>query len=430
MAIADEFALVVGTIERTLGVYRREASARPDNGSPVLCHHVLSLCAAVENHLARIRADFAGALDPAVESTCLSHAQAVLVWLRGEQGAITWLRSADRSPLDLGTRYYVDGIARQIVSQQVEVTVVAVDDISYATFSNPFLPMLASWATPPPPGAPTIVVVFIPKREERSGLLHPLIVHELGHAADAERKVVERLMTTARSDQPFEDGFQRAAGDLAAASDTTPRQAGDTLAGRLESWCAEAFCDALATLILGPTYLYAFASEVSAGDLDTAAPRHPPPNARVGAMLDLLDTNGWAARMQAADPALDAWLRAHASAGGTYGPADRYLLEALTSLQPAVNSAAASELGSAPFMPTPDLDEVQELLDAGIPPAQLGDRRAAPREAIILADWWAAIAQGGGGTRGLALAPETPELADLLPAALELAAVTAAWATT
>ncbi len=430
MAVADEFELVNGTIERTLGVLRREASARLDGGSPALAQHIESMCVAISNHLGRVRADFAAALDDTVRSTVFIHAQGVLGWLRGQQAVITWLRFADRSPLDLGTRYFVDGVARRIVSQHVEVTVVAVDDLSYATFSNPYKPEITRWATAPPADAPAVVVVFIPKREERSGLLHPLIVHELGHAADGERNIVENLVIQARADQAFETAFQTASASLGATLGISTREAGDSLAARLESWCAEAFCDALATLILGPTYLYAFASEVTAGDLDTAAPRHPPPNARVHAILQMLDSNGWSTPMQAADPSLDSWLRAHASSSGTYEPADAYLLSALASLQPAVTAAAVSELQDAPFAPTPDLTQVQALLAAGIPPAQLDDRRAAPREAIILAGWWAAIAQGGSGTKGLARAPETAELAAILPAALELAALTDAWATT
>ena len=47
----------------------------------------------------------------------------------------------------------------------------------------------------------------------------------------------------------------------------------------------------------------------------------------------------------------------------------------------------------------------------------------------MLACWHAALAGAGSGPEALAKAPDADELADMLPAALELSALTRAWGT-
>jgi hypothetical protein len=70
---------------------------------------------------------------------------------------------------------------------------------------------------------------------------------------------------------------------------------------------------------------------------------------------------------------------------------------------------------------------VAELLSAKVPPAQLRSGEAASPESIMLCCWHAALAGAGGGAPALAAAPDAEELADILPAALELSALVASW---
>lgn len=431
MAAADEFELVTHTLERTVATLRQEAErTERAKGESALARHIKLLCDAVSIIHADIRQDFASSTDPAVHEAAVSTAQEVLQQLRAQQPIVSWLRSAKTSPLDLGTRYYVDRVARQVVSPEAEVTVVAVDaeEGGYAALSDPYREIITACVTGGVPTTePAVVVVFIPRREEHSGLLHPLLVHELGHAADAEHNLIDQIVADARGDASFEATLQAAASALAASNlNLTAQAAGDLLAERLRAWCAEFFCDTLATLVLGPTYLYAFVAEVLADNLDTPGESHPPPRARVRSILDILDGQGWAPSIATADQALDTWLRSYIGAIGCYSAPDTYLLDASTNLAGEIRSAADARSERA-FIPGGDLDEVVELLNAGIPPAQLASGAAAPREAIILAGWWAAIKQSGGGPAGLAKAIRRPELAQILPAALELAALTEAW---
>ena len=429
MAAADEFGLVAGSLSRALRAIRQEATALLTRGAgpgEALAGHIELLCDAVEAHLTQRRQDFAASADPAVQEAAVLELQELLGKVRHLQ-VVGWLRAAESSPLDLGTRYFVESVARRVVSADVEVTVAATDDRSYSTTSDPFAPAISAWGAGIPAGSATVAIVSIPQREERSGLLHPLIIHELGHTVDDVHDTIDGVVVRARGEAVFEATFQSTANAVAASLQVSPQEAADWLDERLRGWCTEVFCDLLATLILGPTYLYAFAGEVVSENIEVPAEDHPPPRARVTFMLDALDRLGWQQTMADADSAVDAWLRRFAGvACRCAGPYD-YLMTAVTSRNGAIYDAATNALQGSPFVPGEQLEKVSELLENGIPPAQLPGGEAAPREAIIFAGWKVAIREAGGGPGGLALAPARAELAELLPAALELAALTEAW---
>jgi hypothetical protein len=222
--------------------------------------------------------------------------------------------------------------------------------------------------------------------------------------------------------------FSTAAGAFATAEQIDAHDATDHIADRLRSWIAECLCDAIAVHQLGPTYLYSFIAEVVAGSLDEAAPRHPPPRQRIRHLVAQLDRLGWTDVMASADGPLDEWVRELISVKPAYTGVAGFLSWAVDDLRAVIRTAAEGLLRHRIFRPDPDeLTEVAALLSAKVPPAQRHSREAVSPESIMLCCWHAALAGAGGGATALATAPDAEELADVLPAALELSALVSSW---
>jgi len=430
-ALDDDFQFVAASVERAARLQRRECRDVLDGGALrglALARHLDLVYDAVEQRVVDRRAEYQLAPDDTVRADAILEMRQ-LVWdVRGFQSNLAWLAAAQQPPLDLGTTYFLEDAARALVASQVEVTVVSTEHTSYATSSDPWEPLISAWGGGIPAGEPTVVIVFIPRREERSGLLHPLIMHELGHAADSRHGLVDRIWQQAGQRKRFPKRFSAAVAEFAAATGAGIADANDHVTRRLRSWIAESLCDCVAVRHLGPTYLYSFLAEVAAGSMDEAGPKHPPPRQRIKLLLQNLDADRWTQVLTEADPRVDGWVRSLAAKNVDYSETDDFLTWAVDELRAVVRAETGRLLGTRVLAPdVAQLSEVTALIEAGIPPAQLRNGDAASRETIILACWQSALANAGGGPEALAVAPDAPELADLLPAALELSAVTAAW---
>lgn len=432
-ALEDEFEFVAGSAHRAAALQRAvctPVASDPEAGGRALARHLDLLYQAIEAHIARRRAEFSSAPDDTVREDAIVEMRRLVWEVRNLQSNMSWLQAAQRPPLDLGTTYFVENVARALVAPNVEVTVVAADRPSYATSSDPWEPWITAWGTGVPGSEPTVVVVFVPQRERLSGLLHPLIVHELGHATDSEHGIIDEIWQDARGRSRLSARFSAAVSAFARSRRLDVAQARDHVAERLRYWLAEVFCDSVAVHHLGPTYLYSFLAEVVAASIDETGPKHPPPRQRTRLLLEQLDKLGWKDAMERGDPELNAWVRDLASVTPTYSDVEGFLTWAVDDLRALVRRKVDRLLKNRTFAPNPEeLAEVATLLEVGIPPAQLSSGAAVARESIILACWHAALAGAGYGPKALADAPDAPELADLLPAALELSALTASWET-
>jgi hypothetical protein len=256
-ALADDFAFVTRSVTRAARLQRAACRAVLDDETArgkALARHLELAYDAVERHVANREAKFAQALDDIERADAIVEMRRLVWSVRRLQTNLTWLNAAQQPPLDLGTRYFVEEAARALVATDVDVTVVPTDELSYATSSDPWKPLIEQWGTGVSPGERTVVVVFIPRREEESGLLHPLIVHELGHAVDSEHGIINRIWAAAQGRRRLSKRFSKVAAELAAASAMDPTDANDHLAKMLRSWITEVFCDCLAVHHLGPTY--------------------------------------------------------------------------------------------------------------------------------------------------------------------------------
>lgn len=429
---ADSFAFVAASVERAIRLQsdacKRVLTDPASTHAHGLAQHLDDAYAALLAHVTRRRVDFRAAPDNAARDDAIVEMRQLLWSVRELQTNLAWLDATRDSPIDLGTRYYVERVARDIVADDVEVTVVATEHMSYATTSNPFEDLIEGWGTRTG-NRRSVVVVLIPRREQHSGLLHPLIVHELGHAADSASGLVDGIWTTARTRSRLSAKFSAAASGLARDQGLDPSDATDHIAERLRAWIAEALCDAIATQLLGPTYLYSFIAEVIAASLDESGPRHPPPRQRVRHIVAQLDRLGWKEFTRQQDLGLDDWVRALIQGRVTYVGVAEFLTWAIDDLRAVIRTAAEKVVGSRRFLPdSEELAEVRALLDLKVPPAQqLDGRKPIQPASIMLCCWHAALAGRGGGPAALAPAADAEEHAELLPAALELSAIVDAW---
>lgn len=346
------------------------------------------------------------------------------------QSNYAWTDAAALPPLDLGTTYFVEQAARRFVAPRVELTVVTPTGGSYATSSDPYGELLRLWNMPHNI-TPLTIVIYVPRREQHSGLLHPLMVHELGHAVEQQHDLVDDIFLIANNRARWLKRLQDIVAYETARTGATVQEAINGISYRLGKWIEEALCDSFATHLLGPTYLYAFLAEVVAGNMDHPGEKHPPPRQRVRLMLEQLDKLGWAQTMRSHAAGLDSWVRG-AAAGAPdyqYSPLDGFLIRSLDTLGPHVRDRIRRHIRK-PGVFTPDqrqLTAVFDLLARGIPPAQFTDRTAIPQAAIILGSWLYTLSQEGGTLEGVVDAPTSPVLETLLPKSLEMSALVAAW---
>lgn len=428
----SEFEFVIGNVLRASRLQAEACDARLASGREGgrrLAGHLKLLYESLDKEAKRRDEQYQYATDDFERADAIQAARILLAMARKFQSNFTWLDAAKTPVIDLGTSYFVESAARELIAPDVEVTIVPLAEKSYATSSNPWRPAITSWGSGIPAGTPTVVVVFIPRREERSGLLHPLIVHELGHAIDSKHGVVNEIALKAAGRQRFSDRFVRDVLAFAQREQMDALTARDHVSSRLWYWVAEAFCDSIAVQHLGPTYLYSFLVEVVSGNMDIAGPKHPPPRQRVRLLLEQLDRLGWSDVMRETDPALDAWIREIASKTSELKGIDKFLAWGVNELRALIRNTASRSLGDRVFRPDDAmLAEIASLIGAGVPPAQLSNGKVAPREAIILGCWRAAIGASGGGAMGLVRAADAPQLGELLPAGLELSAIAESWA--
>jgi hypothetical protein len=433
-SLDDDFAFVAASAEKA--ITRQQAACdrlrNLANGNAAgLGRHIDLAYQAFTARLAQGRVEFSEAPDDTVRADAIVGMRQLLWNVRQLQPNLDWLAAGLHPPLDLGTTYFVDDAARVMVAPQVEMTVVSgTTQGSYATTSNPWEPIIKAWGSGIPEGEPTVVVVFIPRREEKTGLLHPLIVHELGHAADSEHGLVESIWQSASGRKRFVKRFADAVDEFSSSKEVDQHAALVHVSERLTSWIAEALCDSLACHYLGPSYLYSFLTEVVAGSMDEASPTHPPPRQRVRRLLDDLDGLGWNETMTGPKE-LDKWVRSFAAEKVSYGGVNQFLYWAVDELRAVIRNTAKRHLRGNVFVPdSNELYEARQLLSSDIPPAQRTSGDPFARETIILSCWYEALQGAAAGPVGLPDAAEGPQFAEILPAALEMSAVTAAWVPT
>jgi hypothetical protein len=148
-----------------------------------------------------------------------------------------------------------------------------------------------------PVGKGRAFILHLPAVDPTNVLLAPILVHELGHALF--NNIVDEYNSTRANSAA-------ALAEIAARFPQTSEEDQTEREKLLPIWAEELFCDAVATLITGPSYLLALTSRtVDAGwNLDQD---HPPPQLRVEFILRILDEQGWMSHIRHRAPAIAEW---------------------------------------------------------------------------------------------------------------------------
>jgi hypothetical protein len=421
----DEFHFVVASANRAV---RRQRQPCEEASGNSLARHLDHFYEAISMQIARRAERYLEAPDDTVREDAIVEMRQILGKIKKAQNNLDWLEAARRTSLDLGSRWFVEDVAHTLIDSNFELVFLSETKNSYETTSDPYEPVISDWGTGIPESEPTNVLIFLPRREESSGLLHPLIVHELAHVADQRSRLVAGLWEEAKDRQRFASRFESAAVALAEKEESDVQVATEAIAAMLGSRLSEALCDSIAAHVLGPTYLYSFLVEVAAANMDNPTPKHPPPRQRIRRILEDLDRLGWGKAMSDNDPELSSWIRDLAADTPPLESYESFLHWSIDELAALTRKVARRAVKGRMFRPDDEqFNEVVQMLAAGIPPAQRRNRKPVSRELIIFACWCVALKSAGGGPQHLPDASERPELAEILPAALELSALVSAW---
>jgi hypothetical protein len=456
-ALDDEFAFLALSVERAVAVQEPTAQHFLDvsqSRGGALARRFLRKYAAIREDVAYSRAAYEELDDEKLKRGAITEMRTLVGRVREDlQRGLGWLDAARDPVLDVGTHYLLDFLACRLVDSKADVTVVTTADGSYSIDAGVLLEADGS----DDDGVP--IVVFIPRRERESGLLHPLIVHELGHAVSRLHGIAEQVLAAADDDVDATAARSAAVQSVATEMErvTSFRERVSAIVGTdvdaddedkvtavaeeyltmLAGACLEeAICDAFAIQLLGPTYLYAFVAILGTSDLDKVDPVHPAARQRMALMLDQLDAVGWGDVLTEETPELADWFRAEAEKSGP--PLTRELAfcsRVVTAMAPSVRELVGQHVGSQSFTPASFpaqlRREIHDLLAVKVPPSQVQrsptDRQTIGRAEIILGSWIYAIQEAGDGLGAIAKAPGQPELSLLLPKALELSALLEAW---
>lgn len=425
MADDVEFRFVASSTRRAVRLQREYAEAfleRAQPATPSIGVQFRELCDVIDQTIDQYEQRHAAAGNVVDRTLILNAARELLAWTRALQARRAWLDGAESPPIDLGSFYFLTALAKAIVRADAELTVVATDEGSYATFVNPF----RTPSVPVPKGI--VLVALVPHRETRSGLLHPLLAHEIGHGVAKVHGLVDKLSTSlvqGKIEKILGDGAKKAGEQ----SGRPAHEERAVLDKRLGSWIEEIFCDAVATACLGATYLFSFATEVLPDDPDAAGPKHPPSRQRVRFIVAHLDRLGWGQILDREVPEFMQWVRKLASDPPTSrSVADDALREAIDEGGRSIQDAVDTHVAASTAQPdAAGLTYVEELLAQHVPPSQHEGGGAISRPTIIAGCWLSALKSRSGNIDGLADAVDSPELGQLLPYALELSVIVEHW---
>lgn len=273
---------------------------------------------------------------------------------------------------------------------------------------------LWEWDSGPP------VVFFVPDLDPDNAMYLPILAHEVGHQAVWQSDLGDKVMSRCAQDlQPLFDAALGSGEGLQAY----------LLRRQLRQWVDEIICDALATVLCGPGFLFAAAAFLPVSATGTPDSTHPFPRERVKLTLELLRHGGWANVLMNQTPNVIGWLDQASIRTPAETARERFLLEALDVAAPHVRAVALEHLDGACLQPDVFVtlqDELRRLLDKGVPPAQVAGQPVQHWH-IVAAAWFHRISAGGDSPRAVAQGAVDSLTNGRVLKAIELARIVELW---
>jgi hypothetical protein len=262
--------------------------------------------------------------------------------------------------------------------------------------------------------------------------LHLVVAHEIGHSAIT----IHGLAGTVWMNAPDQAVTRRLVGEAVSeyksATGASDPVAVAAVSAIIRSWFTECLCDLLALSFLGPSFVVTMAAFSTPFGGPEPSSTHPPFTLRTKLLVEHLNARGWRPTLEKQIPRTFGWIEDIASrpadtAGSPYFARVGEIVErAATTMQ----SVVAQHLGVAQFEPAefdPVAEELAELLEADILPAQLVDKRPANRKAILLAGMLRGFQKYGDDPASLPTIVADRGYQRFLTKALEMSAVLERW---
>ena len=266
---------------------------------------------------------------------------------------------------------------------------------------------------------PTPVAFFVPVLSPFNALMTPLLVHEIGHTAILQADLGSTAMSRASDD--LNALLAQHVSDL----ETETRFKVHT---QLVRWVDELLCDALATAICGPSYLYAAASFLPATAHDDPTSSHPFPSDRLRFCLAWLEANGWSDFMTTTCPETVGWLKRQATPSEPTSGQEQFLRDACEALAPAIESTVADNVSVAidaeayAAVAPHALDQLR----MSVPASEINQEPIGPWQILVLGWQWS-FELYGDSPATLAQAPNDYDLSRVLLRAIEMAQIRRLW---
>jgi hypothetical protein len=403
MAAADvDFDFVLKAVRRLLAEIEAKVETRHKKGDrgAVLAEHVLQVLSAIEKRVDAEEERYPRRRD--TESSKKAGARelrfhARLVW--STHCALLWLRTDDSQLLDLGALYFADEIALALLGPGVEVTPVESSEYMYSTSTWPF-----NWVREEQLGEelqdgdrPIPIVLAFPAHARHTMLLHCLFAHEIGHAAAAEKGLVERGLAPLNESGEYDSWLDEAVSGAGAIGPLIRAPAEE----RAALWLEELFCDALAFGLLGPSYLFSFAEMGLSVGWAKPDEEHPSMTLRTKLLLEFSARHRWSSYMEAEVPEIWQWLSFVAAEHSVVSTEiESFAQRVCESSLGIVLDLVEEELGEEDLF-TPERwgraeAELTKLLANDVLPVEHDDGSAAGHAEILMASWLQALKRNEG----------------------------------
>lgn len=263
------------------------------------------------------------------------------------------------------------------------------------------------------------LIVNLPAVDPANAMWAPILVHEIAHSVFGKVK------------DEYNSALKGLADELGDLRSRNPAENAEDDAARedlLSDWGEELFCDAVATIVTGPSFLFALSSRL-VGATWKLEQRHPPPSVRLQLVLAILERHGWGDVLRTSVPGVMTWAELVASEEPeTEDVIVGFLCAGARLLFPVIDQLAAARVPQ-PFGPNPSADrarEAGEYFEKDLLPVEISRSPHIEWE-FLLAAWLLELTRQDGKPTSLPSIPFDKQLNGLLIKTMELSRIVELW---
>lgn len=337
----------------------------------------------------------------------------------------TFGESIGRSDVPVGFQHLIDLLMEQVVPRPGD-PIVHLDPQNMYSTADIELQIEGLFSRVGSPGTGRTftgnrpIAFNLPALDPANALLSPVLAHEVAHTAVAQKLLSDLL---AIIDTNYLDGLLQTA--IAESGNVLDASA---LGQQFQSWCNELISDAVALVLTGPSFLWAFTTFAPPSDFAIVG-THPAERDRLRFHLALLDRLNWTGFMRDEFPQLSAWFDAVANAPVLAGtPQETFLRAAMLHIQDQIAQLAIDHVGQSALDPdcTTRANEAVSWFQDGVPVVEWDGAILSPWE-VVLFGWVASLRFHGDGPGSLPAGAGDSGFNALLVKALELSSIVTSW---